>query len=537
MDQTSRRYAALGLGHIGGDRAVEHLERALVAASAEVRPSIATALGNTRARAAVPVLIGMFGNNPSRNDVCGALNTLTHRAWCGGTADDPVATRRQWLRWWRENGTTASIFGPDNCREDPVTTEVPPTPIAIERSAPTGPPRVSSLVPAVAAPNSVLAVTGYALGLEDSNSVRVLFRRDTLEHTGRISGSGRALSRDANNEFHYMDVLVPPNLSPGPWQLVIDANGRRSAPLAIEIAEQADLQLTGISPVRPHPAQSVLLATTTAARVGDRVQLTDAGGRQWRVATGVSSRGISLILPDEVADGEATVRVVRNEAGVESLSAPLRFVVTSVPLPLKSLAVALMTPVAPGQWTDLVKDHEVEFEVRRVDRIDVEFTQGAVTELSRATGPDHVHVRVPPRLKPGAVAVRTRTWIERAVSEWSDPTTFTVLERAAAPAITSIEAGRIRNLVWWSGDAAPAVVEARPGEALVLRGHFPVASARALRVQIRGPRITMELQATDVDGGVQVAVPSQASSGDWRLVVGTRDGRIPAEEIATVRVR
>lgn len=103
VDQTSRRYAALALGYIGGDQAVQYLERALPAAPSEIRPSIATALGNTRSRAAVPVL---FGNTPARNDVCGALRTLTHQAWCDGTADDPAAKRRQWLRRWNENGST-----------------------------------------------------------------------------------------------------------------------------------------------------------------------------------------------------------------------------------------------------------------------------------------------------------------------------------------------------------------------------------------------------------------------------------------------
>jgi hypothetical protein len=94
VDQTSRRYAALALGHAGGDQAVQHLERALSAAPSEIRPSIATALGNTRSRAAVPVLIGMLGNNPARSEVCGALRTLTHRTWCDGTADDLAAKRK-----------------------------------------------------------------------------------------------------------------------------------------------------------------------------------------------------------------------------------------------------------------------------------------------------------------------------------------------------------------------------------------------------------------------------------------------------------
>ena len=127
------------------------------------------------------------------------------------------------------------------------------------------------------------------------------------------------------------------------------------------------------------------------------------------------------MLPDEVADGEATVRVGRSEAGVDRLSPPVTFAITSDPLPLDTLAVPLMTPVAPGQWTDLVKDHVTDFEVRRADRIEIEFRQGDVALIGRALGPDSVHVQVPGRLAPGLVTVRTRTWIEQVASEWSIP--------------------------------------------------------------------------------------------------------------------
>jgi hypothetical protein len=167
----------------------------------------------------------------------------------------------------------------------------------------------------------------------------------------------------------------------------------------------------------------------------------------------------------------------------------------------------------------------------------VEFQQGDITEVSRATGPDRVHVRVPARLKPGAVSVRTRTWIERTASEWSAPTTFTLLEGPVPPTITAIEAGRLRNLVWWAGDSAPTAAEARRGEAMVLRGHFPVANAGDLRVQIRGPRVTLQLRPTDVEGGVQVEMPSQTPPGDWSLIVATRDGRTPPQEVTVVRLR
>ena len=202
----------------------------------------------------MPVLIGMFGNNPSRNEVGGALKTLTHRDWCDGTADDPAAKRRQWLRTWNE--TRTPIFGPANCPADRVATDVAPrAATAISHPAPSGPPRVSTIAPTIAAPSSVVAVSGYALGLEDSRSVQVLFRQGNLERIAKVSSSGRALSRDVDNEFQYMDVVIPSDLTPGRWEIVINANGRRSAPVAVEIVEAAVPQLTGVSPAKAHPAR------------------------------------------------------------------------------------------------------------------------------------------------------------------------------------------------------------------------------------------------------------------------------------------
>lgn len=84
----------------------------------------------------------MFGDNAAQNDVCGALTTLTRRTWCDGIAEDPDGKRRRWLRRWNENGSNAPIFGPDNCPADPVAPEiVPPAAPAVERAAPSGPPR------------------------------------------------------------------------------------------------------------------------------------------------------------------------------------------------------------------------------------------------------------------------------------------------------------------------------------------------------------------------------------------------------------
>jgi hypothetical protein len=114
LDERSREYAAFGVGYIGGDRAVQLLQSALAGAPPGLRPPIVRALGNTRSAAAVPVLIGLHGQDSVGNDVHGSLSTLTHRNW-GGAGVEPAATRRKWLRWWNENRETHPIYGLDDC--------------------------------------------------------------------------------------------------------------------------------------------------------------------------------------------------------------------------------------------------------------------------------------------------------------------------------------------------------------------------------------------------------------------------------------
>lgn len=174
--------------------------------------------------------------------------------------------------------------------------------------------------------------------------------------------------------------------------------------------------------------------------------------------------------------------------------------------------------------------------IGRVDRVEVEFQQGQVTEIRQARGPENVHIQVPRRLSPGQVSVRTRTWIEKTASEWSPAATWIALDRRVPPTVTVIESESWSSSVWVSSDSAPAVALVRRGDALVLRGHFPVARAADLRVRLRGPRGDLNLRPTDFGGSVRVEIPLRAASGDWRLVVETRDGRTPAQEIITIRV-
>ncbi|HXG90368.1 MAG TPA: HEAT repeat domain-containing protein [Vicinamibacterales bacterium] len=426
VEERSRSYAALGLGRIGGDQSVGLLEGALSGAPAEIRSSIATALGNTRSRAAVPILISLSGNNPAHNDVCGALKTLTHRTWCDGSYGDPAAKQRRWQRWWTTNGSNATMFGPDNCPVPPE--DVVPAPV-VEPVTVAGMPLIASVHPAATAPNTIVSITGFFLGLEDTRLMRVLFVREHVEIVGAIDSTGRVISDAPDGGLQYMSVVVPKALTFGTWHVVIHAHGRTSVPVALEITAVPEVKLIRVLPERPHPAQLVSIATRAGAQVDDEVELTDARGTRWRLLAGVSSDDLLVALPDEIADGQATVRVVGTDHGVERLSAPLKFWVTSGPLPLKAFAVERMTPAAPGQWTDLAVDNEIEFEVGRADRIDVDFRQGNETFITQATEPDGVHVQVPVGLAPGVAWVRTRTWIEQTASEWSPRGRFRVLDR------------------------------------------------------------------------------------------------------------
>ena len=106
--------AARGAGFLCGDRAVPQLASFLVLGPNTFPPyEIAYSLGNTKSRAAVPILIDLLGSSDVlvRRASREALYTLTHRP----SGKDSASDRQDWITWWALQGKTARIFDPTEC--------------------------------------------------------------------------------------------------------------------------------------------------------------------------------------------------------------------------------------------------------------------------------------------------------------------------------------------------------------------------------------------------------------------------------------
>jgi len=113
-DDQVRQWAALGLGHIGGDAAARALRDAPASPNGRVRSAVVLALGNTGSPLAVPALIRMYGDHDVQNETCGALRGITHYEWCDGSGDVGRLQTR-WNRWWSTNRSRLKLYRDTEC--------------------------------------------------------------------------------------------------------------------------------------------------------------------------------------------------------------------------------------------------------------------------------------------------------------------------------------------------------------------------------------------------------------------------------------
>jgi HEAT repeat protein len=115
VDNRIRRDAALGIGMIGGEAAVEALRDAARSPDPLVTGAVLLALGNTQSKSAIPILIERAEGQKGyvSNDVCNALIALTHLGWCGGVGLEE--TQKKWRMWWVANAKDVRVYSPDDC--------------------------------------------------------------------------------------------------------------------------------------------------------------------------------------------------------------------------------------------------------------------------------------------------------------------------------------------------------------------------------------------------------------------------------------
>ena len=120
-DSSSRELAIESAGEAGGAAAVPALERELNDPSLNTEQAAVRALYLTGSRAAVPVLIGLLRSPEWRVSLTAeaGLQVLTHRS--GAKTDSmnppPPDTYSKWMRWWRTDGQTATIYKQVQCGE------------------------------------------------------------------------------------------------------------------------------------------------------------------------------------------------------------------------------------------------------------------------------------------------------------------------------------------------------------------------------------------------------------------------------------
>lgn len=116
LEQTQAYVAA---GRICRSGAVSVLASLLPSADDQLAAAVATGLGNTASRDAVPPLISLLLSSDAyvRREADAALFTLTHHGTPRDLNDpaDPRQGYSEWHSWWAKNSRTARIYSTDEC--------------------------------------------------------------------------------------------------------------------------------------------------------------------------------------------------------------------------------------------------------------------------------------------------------------------------------------------------------------------------------------------------------------------------------------
>ena len=305
------------------------------------------------------------------------------------------------------------------------------------------PPLIVRIVPAAAAPGTNIKVEGYRLGANLEKGGRVLFGQGANEYEVAYAGGGYEIA-NLKQGLQDFGAVVPDALQPGPCQLIVEVNGRRSVPFNFQINVPATAPvLTQIRPKTPRPTELIWIDGSGFA-ASDEVELIDAAGGKHRFKQSLATSDpntLALTLPKNLPGGEAGLRVTEHRSGTNQQSNILSFMIVRGSTPLEIYSTWLM-PVAPGQWLDLVVGSADP--LKGAERVEVSFRQNEQFLIVATKSVSDLRVQVPLNLTAGSAMLQTRTISNGEASEWSNPVTYQLLEKPAAAKVSSLEIRAVR---------------------------------------------------------------------------------------------
>jgi hypothetical protein len=401
----------------------------------------------------------------------------------------------------------------------------------------TAAPVVDEFEPEKLSITSVLELRGYRLKPSSKNT-KVFFLQNGNTYLAQTGGGSWAPNNE-NNGRQTLEVIVPEEVVLGPSQVVVETSGHRSVPVTVTIVNWALPQVQRIVPTSGSPGTDVLV-TCYGIHLYDQIELTDAAGKVTSFAAGGSRNDIDFIVPKDAAEGPLAIRIGNRKYGNNQFTEPVIFHVTNDPLPL-DLALGLMTPVASGQWLDLIVWSYDS--LKHSELTEIAFKQADRMIIVSTPDPKRLQVAVPKGLAPGNVQVQTRTWRKGLPSLWSAEAPFKLSEKLVPPTIHSIKLKEGSWVRLRPGPDKPESFSATAGNVLVVSGKLRVADAKKIKVTLFRSGESIDLDVIEPDpethwtGELVVRLPETLEKGDWRMLIANLDDGTQAEVPIMIRIK
>lgn len=292
-------------------------------------------------------------------------------------------------------------------------------------------PELIRTTPAIASPGTAINLEGLRMGAEADDRIRIYFVQSGAEHPAEKTGSSWD-SNDLKRGPQHYNVKVPKDVVDGPCQIVVEVADVRSLPLTIEIKTLVKPPVLDSLNPRWVLRGEVVWIDGSGFGDDDDVELIDSNGETHELGnlrTTSSAVTAAFTLPENLPDGEATIRAVEQRSGMKQPSNSLAFVIAHDPVPLY-IHQDWLKPVAPGQWLELVVTSMRP--LKRADHIEVRMKQNEAISTVTVRDLKTLRVKVPVTFSPGPIEIQTRTWVESTPSAWSEPVSQKLIDRTVS---------------------------------------------------------------------------------------------------------